>query len=1186
MREADALARLAARTVFDRPLVLEAGAGTGKTATLVARVIAWCVGEGWDQAADELQTSPSDAAGSERIARCVVEGVVAITFTEAAAAEMAARVARAFDSLGHGLEVVGIDRAALSPEVGERSRALLVGLDRLEISTIHAFCRRILARHPIEAGMVPGFVVDADEEVLRRAVAEVVRRALEDEGAQVKTSLEGSAGTDGTGTGPAVSPAPVSSPFAGLAARDCWPGAVAQAVRVMAQAGVSPDDLAFDPWDRKAVESLVDEVQAAAASLVRIAGNPRPGPKAALAGRIVDALERLGGVGRGAATSSVTDLRRLLDVALPPNLRDRIVRWAKGELITAEDEAWSGRLAEFAAAAGRLSSVLTTVSEIDTGLLDIARPLVQRLLAETSRQMRAEGAVTFQALLRETRRLLEAYPWVVGRERAHIRQLLVDEFQDTDAEQCGIVKLLALDEGVAPRPGLFLVGDPKQSIYGWRNADLGAYERMCDAVIAANGEIHRLVVNFRSAPPILAEVARCIRPVMRQQAGLQPAFQELLACEERVWETGFTQDRWAPVEHWVSGADGAPARELAEREAAAVAADIVALHTEAGVAFEEVALLLRTTSDLPAYLTALREAGVPYRVERDRSFYQRREVIDAAALVRTVLDPSDHLALVTWLRSCVVGVPDIALAPLLGGGLAEAAAKIADRTAAADPSLVALVERTLAGLPALTELSAVRGFGRSLLAGLGILGELRESWARDSAAEFVERLRSASLIEALEAARVLGAYRLANLERFFLRLGAVLERDRASREAVLTWLRRVVRERPPSQEALPLRSTRGAVRVLTIHRAKGLDFGHVYLLQAHKTVRRDGGALTSAEVVGDGVAYRLLGVPSPGWRAVESRRAAVTRAERVRTLYVALTRAKVRLVAVGSWSAEPTREVGSHLELLRDREGGAVDTAAIPPGGFVDAAGARWVRPEPGSVPAIELPAAAIPTREEIAADARRVAEARSHARGRMCFPLTAPVSGEAHTASPVAADAASLHSTGGPEVARIVGVVVHRVLEKLDLGADVRTGLGEAKHNLTNTIAVFAPAGQTELAGTRAAAVLDRLLAGTLLDRLAELAGHVLGREVPVLLLGTPGSPTALIGTIDLLAQDPATGGLVIVDYKTDDVDDAQLADRADVYAPQVRAYVRAVAEALSPSQPPRGELWFVLSDRRVPVD
>jgi ATP-dependent exoDNAse (exonuclease V) beta subunit len=162
LREADRSTRERAQTVFDRPLVVEAGAGTGKTGILVGRLVAWSLGPGWERAAARLRDAP------DRVAAEVLARIAAITFTEAAAAEMAQRAGEALAAIEAGHVPVGVREDALPPDRDlrrARARELLGALDHLVVRTIHAFCRRLLARYPLEAGLHPGFQVDADERV-------------------------------------------------------------------------------------------------------------------------------------------------------------------------------------------------------------------------------------------------------------------------------------------------------------------------------------------------------------------------------------------------------------------------------------------------------------------------------------------------------------------------------------------------------------------------------------------------------------------------------------------------------------------------------------------------------------------------------------------------------------------------------------------------------------------------------------------------------------------------------------------------------------------------------------------------------------------------------------------------------------------------------------------------------------
>ncbi len=162
LRQRDREARHAAQTRFEAPLVLQAGAGTGKTTTLIARLLSWTLGEGWERAvrrlAERAVPGRPEEEAPDRVAADVLGRVVAITFTEAAAAEMAGRAARELAALAAGGEAAGWLDAALLPPAAERSRrarALLGTLDHLAVRTIHAFCRSLLADHPLEAGVHP-----------------------------------------------------------------------------------------------------------------------------------------------------------------------------------------------------------------------------------------------------------------------------------------------------------------------------------------------------------------------------------------------------------------------------------------------------------------------------------------------------------------------------------------------------------------------------------------------------------------------------------------------------------------------------------------------------------------------------------------------------------------------------------------------------------------------------------------------------------------------------------------------------------------------------------------------------------------------------------------------------------------------------------------------------------------------
>jgi len=628
-----------------------------------------------------------------------------------------------------------------------------------------------------------------------------------------------------------------------------------------------------------------------------------------------------------------------------------------------------------------------------------------------------------------------------------------------------------------------------------------------------------------------------------------------------------------------------------------------ALGEDAGVQWSRIGILFRSTGDLDGFLQALRDEGVPYLVEKDRSYYRRREIIDAAALVRTVLDCGDQLALVTWLRSPSVGVPDAALVPLWLHGFPELVVELGPGCGVGQ-QLGAVIRQAARDMPSgISSLGRVAGWEDSLENALAGLAELRSAWPEESVARFVERLRLTTLVEATEAARTLGAYRLVNLERFFRRLLGVLDDARGDREVVLRFLRTAVSESREERGGRPREAGEDAVRVMTIHVAKGLDFDHVYLMQTHKQPRPGTDSDTRARRHEDGFETQLLGWSGPGWLQIEEQRKRVAAAETVRTLYVALTRAKQRLVTVGSWPLAAKRPPrGSHLELLRRRRELPDDLAALADrvaahDGFVDAGQARWVfipDEEPTHVAARRSEAWRSLSPEEVARQSEKLLELKRQAEDRMRRPFSAAASAEAHALldEGLAGIRSSREYSGAKAdrgVATAVGSVIHRVLEVADLGRpEALPALAEELAPIMLE-ALSPPALRDE--ATQAVAELTRRLASSKLgQRLQEIAPAAIAREVPVLLPpGMAAAPAAgyVAGKADLLYRDPKGGQLVVVDYKTDRMDgETEIGARAAAYTTQGRTYAEAIQGALRLSSPPRVELWFLAADRIVVVE
>ncbi|MFQ5525960.1 MAG: UvrD-helicase domain-containing protein [Thermoanaerobaculia bacterium] len=1220
-RTLDQEARRAAQTVFDRPVIVEAGAGTGKTTILVARVLSWVLGPGWDAARAEIidyerarsrQVSTRDEPEEptpEAVAAKALESVVAITFTEAAAAEMASRVAERLAEVATGkveapgfasdLLVDGSGKALEPTTLSTRARSLLGQLDRLTASTIHAFCHALLRRHPLEARLHPDFAIDARgerlEEIVRAVVETRVKQAYAEEEVAESALLE-------------------------LAAYGKSPQQVAEALTEFAFEGVPAAGLEADPFDAEVIGGIASGLRDTVAGFLDLtAGDLTSIKRTQNPARVERALQDTADLLAAAAAGGARGLEladricqglgRIWDGAPWTHLK----KWSKARFGKAESQTFGDRQSKLAELAAALTRRIAYLRKSKPAFLDVARRALLPLLQEIEREARSTGVINFQALLRETWSLLHDHPRILERERRGIRQLLVDEFQDTDRLQCDIVELLALSEtasgsqsgGNGPRPmGLFIVGDPKQSIYGWRNADLEAYDRLVDLALEAGGERFPLVRNFRSAAEILQEVERAVSPVMKEKAGLQPPFQSLVASADRnVTETD-GEGPWSPVEYWVSWHPDWSGKtrhgDAAEIEAEAIAADIRALH-QAGTRWKDCALLLRSASRVDTYLEGFRNAGVPFVVTSDKQYFRRREVIDASALVRCVVSPADHVALLTWLRSPIVGVPDAALIPLWsrefpklltelqGPDQSEALAHLESviRDSAED-----LCRVDAARLPGLDR---IKGWEHLLVRSVHALAELRAAFRERPADRFLEQLRWTFLSEAIEGARYLGRYRVANLDRLFRSIQTGLEERGGDVQAVLRLLRRSVGMALEAEEALPKDAAEDAVQVMTIHKAKGLEFGHVYLAQLHAEGRSSERRPFDADRRWNGfgqLEYVLFDEPTLGFDAVERHREQVSAAEQVRTLYVALTRARRRLVLVGNWPDKNKPGWGSqptYVELLSHRQDHpeSIATLATAAGlldeGVLDAAGVRWKFPglrRTETEPRPQRPAEELPTPGEVETASERLGALRVEAADRMDRPFLATTSlGEQdHQLAGHAKPSPFDRST-----AMAVGKTLHHILETWDFSADLET---EYRHRQARARPYFdnLVTGLDHDAGWKEVEeLLTRLRESALLERLVGAPETVVARELPILL--PPDDPSAAVagitGTVDLVLRD-ADGHYSVVDYKTDRVEsDKEIGTRAEVYGPQLATYARAVAESLDLDHTVAAELWFLWPDR-----
>jgi ATP-dependent exoDNAse (exonuclease V) beta subunit len=519
-------------------------------------------------------------------------------------------------------------------------------------------------------------------------------------------------------------------------------------------------------------------------------------------------------------------------------------------------------------------------------------------------------------------------------------------------------------------------------------------------------------------------------------------------------------------------------------------------------------------------------------------------VIEAGAVLRVLLDAADHLALAAVLRSALVGVPDAALEPLWQLGLPQAFA-IAESRPEAARVVVDQVSR---------EWPQTDGGWRSAVVDFAEqVGRLRRELQELSSDEWIRRLREELGIEALELVRPLGAWRCEGVRRIFELVRQALDRGQSPIEVASS-----LRTAPSGQDdegdvSVEPNLVPGAVRVMTVHAAKGLDFDQVFVAQLHKepALRRRPRATAVLTDASGGRHLVLAGWPAPdAWRGEEASRR-VAAAEQVRLFYVALTRARERLVLVGRAAKRTRPHPLSFADLIA---GDPVEQGSGDP-----------------TVRVVELVAQAeVPTSREGQPPASLVTpRARlREARRRTSLPFVATPSSDGD-------ERVTGRHGDDPERAKAVGRIVHRALELVDLELEDRA----LARQLPDLVASLARHEEEDVE-RGALGVIGAFVEGPLWPRWVGSRHRIRARELPFVSPGRDGlAAGAVIGVLDCVVEpDDSDQPWLVVDYKTDRLDATEAPERhAERYRLQGEAYATALARGLGLRVPPRVEWWFL---------
>jgi ATP-dependent exoDNAse (exonuclease V) beta subunit len=1064
----DAAIREEIRTSLDATLMVEAGAGTGKTTVLVGRIV-------------EVL----------RRGRYGVDEIAVMTFTEAAAAELAARVREGLEDALH---------SSTDAQQTARLREALAGLHRARIETIHAFATNVLRERPVEARLDPQFEV-LDPLAARLAFDRSYEAWLAGLFAQDREEI-------------------TTALHRGMEIKHLR--RIAELIH--AHRYVLP--LAPIPAvPRRAFGELVAWLDREAPQLEALTNRcNNEENRAFLNGRRI--LEFRGQLAASRDDAVVHERVLLFRAPFPSQNAGAASDWGDKQ-DTKDLKSLIGEYMELRdAAQGELRA------EAIAGVI----PLVAEFVKAFEQERRAAGTADFDDLLLWARDLVANDAAVRDYFHRRFPRILVDEFQDTDPIQAELVVRIAANEDAAdwrtltPKPGnLFVVGDPKQSIYRFRRADIAVYDELRRGSLADG--VRHITQNFRSVASILDWANDVFDRVLVEEPGVQPAnvrlapvplagpkappgvvavhgsgdstlrMPEIQAEEGRLLATMI--HRAVKDEHW-------PVRD---RRSGAIRP----------CEYRDIAILVPSRPDIEAYTEPLEDLGVPYRMDGGTRLYGRQEVRDLVSCLHAIDDPNDRISLVAALRSSACGCSDedLFMWTADGGRLDLRQQRDAETGAVAD--------------------------------GLRLLGGLRRERRGLSLSELVSRVIARTRLVEVALASPRGEQGAANLVKVIDEARAFAGAGGGGLRPFIGWLNERRDGEGEEDEAGLHEETDDVVRILAIHGSKGLEFPIVALAKSNTSRRKQtDGCIVDTDA--HGLDMKVEKFETPGWQDAFVREDAAEDAERRRLLYVAGTRARDHLIV------PLVPAPGKRKGMLEWLEAGLPEWDEANRGAEVDGCLlydrdliAAIDRPELSAEHEVEPEATAA---EIDGAQAARSAWSEGRAEllrvaGRELAVVTAS-SVELLWQRPLTievseADGTVVSSGSGPPLP--LGDAVHRVMEVVDLAApghfDAIVGAVCAESGLLDR------RDEVQL-------LVERCLLSPAVAR--AVASERYWREVPFTI---PWEDGLAVGRMDLLFVED--GRIVIVDYKTDAVEPDGVEAAVGTHRSQAEIYAAAAHQTTS---------------------
>jgi len=1112
-----------AASTFDKNVVVTAGAGTGKTSLLINRLV------------HLLMREPDPVRITE---------VVALTFTNKAANEMKTRLRDELESYIHlkldiePLDEIGrktrtqvqdlIHRYRLSKkDINDRAGEALRQLERSNIGTIHSFAATLLRLYPLEAGVDPGFS-EREEGALEKYFeaewaswleGELSLRSLRKD--KWKTVLGG---------------------FSLEEIHDFTLALCSENVPLKRL-----DVLLHQEKIPEPVEDWLKQLEALAIDLSRQHTGTRS----------IEVLTR-------AAGEIIREVRvhhRFRTGRQTKNLMEAQEKIASGKTPSAVKD-WEEAEVE---QAKMLHRVADRLLRIDRDRLRLLHELLVPFVAPFRDRFLKTGGISFDGLLVRARNLIRDRLTVREELKRRFRAILIDEFQDTDPVQYEI--LLYLSEAPRQRSKdwrkvileagkIFVVGDPKQSIYGFRRADIEAYLHVVQDLIEAQGGIHlRLTTNFRSHAKILKVVNGIFEQLIIQRDGLQPPYiginpperTEVKSLSEsnpypfrtvalrcvRSQEVKINADQARRLE------GEAIARWLSEE----VLGKVIVFNKKAEavpVQKKDVAILMRTLTHVHEILEPLKRRGIRYVVEGEKRFFACQEVVDAINLLRAISNPDDTIALVGVLRSAMGGFSDAEIYALRRNNLLDY--RLGSQGQENDATF--------------SELEGIGPIAKELYA---CLHRLHHKTQRLPVGEAVACVFSETTITILAAQSLHGEQALANLEKIRRVAETLGEEGKGTFRQVIAELERSVTEMKEEGESPLAEETLDAVKIFSVHKAKGLEFPVVVLAGCHTSGNRGRGNHIKvlhdwfSDLVGLqlGETWDLCGI----YLAEKERLREAE--EQKRVLYVAMTRAREHLMI--SCASTGAGAKGSFLSMLSEAAGdltagkgpesiavgdGRIDTLIVTAG--FEPEGAKQTHTGEISAPVqLDWKEYAEQWKERI-----RQYDERLHV-PVFVTPTSLKQSEMALSERVPKKRGASL--TGD---AALVGQLAHRFLQDWDFSSEPASFRKVLRPFLKSRLGAVTeenrPAVQRDL---------EEIFGVFLKSSVYETLRHakILGRETPFLISW---EDRIMEGIIDLIYE--KDGKVYVTDYKTDRVKKEDLNQAAEGYRQQVRIYPEAVRRSL----------------------